>query len=200
MNAKIDISAMQIYTDRLLMRPWQEEDLDDFFNFAHVPGVEEMSGCLHHKSIKDTEIRLNSFIQARNCFALYHKEDKKLIGYLELHGSWAAKDPRFAHLNVTELGTVVAKDYWGYGIAAEAAKAGIHHCFTHLNIDAVTVCHFLENIQSRRVIEKCGFQSMQEDKFYSKNMDKKFMERQYILFKEDYVKTLHERIIPKPHL
>mgnify|MGYP007085942136 CR=1 FL=1 len=44
MNAEIDISNVVLRTERLILRPWQESDLDDFFGYASVDGVGEMAG------------------------------------------------------------------------------------------------------------------------------------------------------------
>ena len=48
MNAEIDISNVRLYTERLLLRPWTQDDLDDLFEYASVPGVGEMAGWEHH--------------------------------------------------------------------------------------------------------------------------------------------------------
>lgn len=39
MNKNIDISNVTLRTERLLLRPWRESDLDDFFEYASVDGV-----------------------------------------------------------------------------------------------------------------------------------------------------------------
>ena len=43
MNAHIDVTNVRIDTDRLILRPWRESDLEDFFEYASVPGVGEMA-------------------------------------------------------------------------------------------------------------------------------------------------------------
>ena len=186
MRAKIDISNTEIRTERLLMRPWVEADLTDLFSYASIPGVGEMAGGHYHKALGDSKKFLDKYIEDKICFALYHLDDQKVIGSLELHGSWAEDDPRFAHLAVTELGTIIAQPYWGQGLGVEVAHAALHYCFDTLGLDAIACCHFVDNHQSRRVIEKCGFSFMQIDTYYSRNMDKEFLERQYIMLKEDF--------------
>lgn len=186
MNIDVNISDTCIETERLLMRAWQVADLADLFAYASVQGVLEAAGRPHHKSIADSERLLQSYIDNKNCFALYHLADSKVIGSLELHGSWAADDLRFAKLSTIELGFIISPDYWGRSYAAEAANAAISHCFSVLGADIVTCCHFVENEQSRRVIEKCGFSFMQEDMYFSKHMNKEFLEKQYILFKYEF--------------
>lgn len=39
MNVYIDISNTILETERLILRPWSQEDLDDFFEYASVDGV-----------------------------------------------------------------------------------------------------------------------------------------------------------------
>ena len=56
-----------------------------------------------------------------------------------------------------EIGYVLSKDYWGQGLMPEAVKAVISWCFESLHYDFLICCHFDWNVQSKRVIEKCGF-------------------------------------------
>jgi ribosomal-protein-alanine N-acetyltransferase len=44
MNATIDISQVVLKTERLILRPWEIADLDDFFEYASVDGVGQMAG------------------------------------------------------------------------------------------------------------------------------------------------------------
>ena len=55
MNAEIDISNVVLRTERLVLRPWRESDLDDFFGYASVDGVGEMAGWSHHKTKEETQ-------------------------------------------------------------------------------------------------------------------------------------------------
>lgn len=56
MNLEIDISNVVIKTERLILRPWKETDLDDFFEYASVDGVGEMAGWPHHKSKEESKL------------------------------------------------------------------------------------------------------------------------------------------------
>ena len=44
MNAPIDAANIRIETERLILRSWRESDLQDFYEYASVPGVGEMAG------------------------------------------------------------------------------------------------------------------------------------------------------------
>lgn len=180
-TVEIDISNAFIETERLILRPWHKEDLQDFYEYASVPGVGEMAGWKHHESIDKSEEILKLFIEGKSTFAVQYKENKKVIGSLGIHGSWTSKDEKYAHLNSKEIGYVLSKKYWGKGLMAEAVKAVINYCFKELGLEALTICHFVENIQSKRVIEKCGFEFVKYDKYYAKGLEKEFDEMQYIL-------------------
>jgi len=47
-NADIDLSGTRIETFRLLVRPFEMGDLNDFYEYAKVPGVGEGAGWLPH--------------------------------------------------------------------------------------------------------------------------------------------------------
>ena len=55
MNEKIDISSKVIETERLLLRPFIESDLEDFYTYASVPGVGERAGWPHHETIETSK-------------------------------------------------------------------------------------------------------------------------------------------------
>jgi len=187
MDITLDLTNIKIETDRLTLRAFCESDLHDFYTYASVPGVGEMAGWSYHKSIEESKKILDMFLESKDVFAIYHKADAKVIGSLGLHNnphSWANEDERYSHLRLKEVGYVLSKDYWGQGLIPEAVKAVIDYGFDKLELEAFSCAHFAENHQSKRVIEKCGFTFVKEDRFYSKLMDKYFDDMTYILLRE----------------
>ena len=156
MDIKIDITGISLETPRLLLRPFTMADMEDFFEYASVPGVGEMAGWNHHESMEDTRRVLEMFLEEKNVFAVVHKEDKKVIGSVGLHVAGTG-GPVYENLPAKEIGYVLSKSYWGQGLMPEAAKAVIQYCFRELKAELMTVGHFQGNDQSKRVIEKCGF-------------------------------------------
>ena len=71
-------------------------------------------------------------------------------------------------INSKEIGFVLSQKYWGLGIMSEAVIKVLHYGFFEENIDSVVCSHFINNIQSKRVIEKCGFryQRKSNDRIY----------------------------------
>ena len=184
MDIQIDISDIKIDTPRLLLRAWQETDVNDFYEYASVEGVGEMAGWKHHESITESKDILRTFIADKNVFALELKSNKKVIGSLGLHNSWANYDETYANLKVKEIGYVLSKAYWGKGLMPEAVNAVINYCFAELGLDALTVGHFVDNVQSKRVIEKNGFTYVSQGEFVAKRLNKTFLEDRYILYRK----------------
>ena len=158
MNAKIDVSNIKIETERLILREFYESDLEDFFEYASVPGVGEMAGWPHHESRDVSKRILTNFIEEKKTFAIVYKENNKVIGSLGVEPySLEEKLSEFFDYQGRGIGYVLSKDYWGKGLMPEAVKAVITYLFDELNYDFLLCSHYDFNDQSRRVQEKCGF-------------------------------------------
>ena len=181
MDINVDITQSKIETDRLILRFWQETDLDDFFEYARVEGVGEMAGWKHHESIDDSRAVLHKFILAKSEFAIVYKENCKVIGAIGLHQSWANDDPSYADLTVKDIGYTLSKDYWGKGLMPEAVKAVIAFAFDTLYLDALTSGHSPTNHQSKRVIEKCGFEYVKTGEYHYIDIEMTTVSMRYIL-------------------
>lgn len=160
MNAFIDITGVEFRTSRLVLRPWRETDLEDFYAYARVDGVGQMAGWLPHKSIEESRNILNSFITHKKVFALEYQG--KAIGSVGIEEYTESDFPELAAKSCRELGFVLAKDLWGQGLMPEAVNAVISWLFSEKKLDVILCCHFDWNTQSARVQEKCGFRPYRE--------------------------------------
>ena len=158
MNALIDITDVKLESPRLILREFKLSDLDDFFEYASVPGVGEMAGWEHHHNKEKSLEILKQFIEGKHVFAIVYKENNKVIGSLGLE-KYGQEDKlsEFFDYKGREIGFVLAKDYWGQGIMPEALNAAIDYSFNVLNLDFLLCGHFDKNNQSQRAQEKCGF-------------------------------------------
>lgn len=162
MNAPIDVTNIRIETERLVLRPWRLEDLEDFYEYARVDGVGQMAGWLPHENREKSLQILRLFIQEKKTFALELKKNHKVIGSLGIEklDAEAAAEEKIGR----EVGYVLSKDYWGRGLMPEAVRAVVAYCFDKLHYDFMVCGHFVWNNQSRRVIEKSGFTFWKEVK------------------------------------
>lgn len=156
MNTPIDISTVTLKTERLILRPWRESDLQDFYEYASVDGVGQMAGWTPHKSIEESKRILDHFIAGKHVFALEYQG--KAIGSLGIEEYSEEYYPELSNISGREIGYVLSKQYWGRGLMPEAVKAVIRYLFDTVKLDFILVGHFDWNKQSARVIEKCGFQ------------------------------------------
>lgn len=155
MNVPIDISNLTLKTNRLLLRPFNYNDLKDFYNYASVSGVGEMAGWNHHKSIEESKEILDMFIKGKKTLALV--KDGKVIGSIGIEEYSEEYLPEYNNSKGREIGCVLSKDYWGKGLMPEAISKVIDYLFNDLNLDFLVYCYFTYNNQSKRVSEKLGF-------------------------------------------
>ncbi len=186
MNVNIDVSSTVLRTKRLVIRPWRQSDLDDFFEYASVDGVGQMAGWPPHKSKEDSQRILDRFIEGKKTFALEY--EGKVIGSLGVEEYKEEKFPELKDKKCREIGYVLSKEYWGKGLMPEAVNEVIRYLFEEENLDIILCGHFLSNSQSARVQEKCGFKHYAYGTFKTKVGTVEDDETN-ILYREDWLKS-----------
>ena len=63
MNKPIDISNVVLRTERLILRPWTLDDVDDMYEYAKVEGVGIWAGWLPHKDKEESRRIVENFIK-----------------------------------------------------------------------------------------------------------------------------------------
>ena len=184
MNPEIDISNVILKTERLLIRPWRQSDLDDFYSYASVDGVGQMAGWKPHKSKEESKIILDMFISHKKTFALEYQG--KVIGSVGIEKYNETHFPEFENKKCREIGYVLSKEYWRQGLMPEALKEVIRFLFENANLDVIFCGHFLWNEQSHRVQEKSGFKHYAFDT-YETAFGTKEENEVNILKREDWV-------------
>ncbi len=147
-----------IETQRLLLRPWREEDAEDMYEYAKDPRVGPNAGWTPHKSLADTRIVIHGFMHDTQCDtrAVILKSEGRAIGSIGLHNRCPRKVRR--NQDEREIGYVLNPAYWGHGYIPEAVNAVLYHALFEMGVNTVWCGHYDFNRNSRRVIEKCGFE------------------------------------------
>lgn len=156
MNGEFNAKRVCLETERLILRPWQESDLEDLYEYASVDGVGQMAGWTSHKDMEESRNILRCFIRDNHTLAIQDKESGKVIGSIGLE-PLRNMDNFLDSLLGREVGYVLSKAYWGMGLMPEAVRAVIDYCFYTLGYDFLACGYFHWNSQSRRVNEKLGF-------------------------------------------
>ncbi len=172
-----------LYTQRLILRPFEMEDLEDFYDYAKNPNVGPLAGWDAHTDKVQTAKALIRFIEGDEVLAIVERDSKKVIGSIGLHNRYNIKNNR-----VKSLGYVLREDRWGKGYMTEAAKEVVRYGFCELNAEMISVGHFDFNARSKRVIEKLGFIFEGHMRNFYEYKDELYGESFYSLTKEEYLK------------
>ena len=184
MNKPIDISNLVLKTERLILRPWTLDDVDDMYEYAKVEGVGIWAGWLPHKDREESKNIVEGFIKHKKVLAIECKG--KVIGSLGIE-TYEEKDfPELENLQAREMGFVLSKDYWGKGLMTEAVTEVIRYLFEDELLDAITCCYYVQNNRSARVQEKCGFEFVR-DSVHETTFGEKRDAKCNILTREKYV-------------
>lgn len=142
-------------TERLILRRMEKSDYKDVFAYASDARVSEYLLWSPHTDISQTKSYL------RNIDAKYKRAefydwgivyDGSLIGTVGFTSLDTAN-------NVGEIGYVLSSKYWGLGIAVEAAERIIEFGFSQLNLDRIEARYMVENLASRRVLDKLSMKN-----------------------------------------
>ena len=161
---------MNMETERLILRPWREDDAENLFAFAKNPAVGPIAGWPPHTSVENSREIIRNVLAVNETYAVCLKTDNKAIGSIGLMiGTQSNLD-----LPETEgeIGYWIGVPFWGMGLIPEATKELIRHAFVDLNLETLWCGYFEGNAKSKRVQEKCGFVYHHTNKdIYWKMMD-----------------------------
>jgi ribosomal-protein-alanine N-acetyltransferase len=149
-----DGTPVPIRTERLILRDFVIEDLDDTMA---VVGDPEVTRSLSFDTKTRTEqrgllteqiARAQQLPRSEYYLAITGVETGGLLGFVRL-GLGPHKSAK--------LGYALRRSAWGKGYATEAAHAIVCFGFTHLDLHRVTAACGPDNLASIRVAEKLGF-------------------------------------------
>jgi RimJ/RimL family protein N-acetyltransferase len=156
-------------TERLILRPFTEDDVDNLFALDSDPDVVKfatMTGKPTEYTVIKKEI-LPRFIRYHEVFGNYsywaviEKSSQEFIGWIHFRPN--LENPAAPNIEEIELGYRFKKSTWGKGYATEGARELICKGFTEWNVKRVIATALVENIGSVRVMEKVG---LKFEKYY----------------------------------
>lgn len=140
-------------TERLILRGWLLDDLDDLYEYAKNADVGVMQGWKPHESKDESLAVLNDFIADDENWAIMLKENNKVIGSIK-----TSPDENRGKYYAKYVSYVLSTSYWGRGYVTEGLNRIIQYVFEEMKIDLLSAFHFPHNNRSKRVLERCGFQ------------------------------------------
>lgn len=143
-------------TERFILRQIRESDAPALFQIFSDLIAMQYYGREPHQTIEDTRAfvqRMQGFYEQRSairwCVTL--KEEDTVIGTCSFHRF----DPGFHHV---ETGYDLNRAYWRQGIMTEAMTAVLNYGFTMLNFHRIEAIIDPQNIASKSLLLKLGFQ------------------------------------------
>ena len=142
-------------TERLILRRQVPSDLDDLWALYCDPEITKYipdSPRTRDEAREELEWHMNGHLRNPDLglWATIYKESGKFIGRCGLL-PWTIEEQ-----HEVEVAYTIARDYWGQGLATEAAQAILHYGFEKVNLIRLVSLIEPENIASQRVAEKIG--------------------------------------------
>jgi RimJ/RimL family protein N-acetyltransferase len=139
-------------TDRLLLRPFQDQDLPAWADLNADPEVMEFLGPPLTRGQSDAIAAASNRrheIEGIGFLAIERLSDGALLGTAGLQREpWYPDD--------LELGWRLARKYWGNGYATEAARSWVDYAFTDLDLPRVISITDAPNRKSIAVMQRIG--------------------------------------------
>jgi len=177
-----------IETKRLRFRDVCMRDLDDLYSWACKDEVAQSTTWKTHKTKEKSKRIINEWLtkyrQGKTApWGIVLKENNRLIGT----GGFVEYVPEHRR---AIIGYSLDSTYWGKGYATEAAKAFIEYGIKHLKLNRIESIVRVDNIASRRVMEKAGMSYEFTSRGYWRMKDELQSIHQYSILKKDIVHRL----------
>lgn len=150
-------------TERLILRKFETSDADAVFRLRSDADVMRFIREPQNRDETKKWIELVSKYWASDRIgfcAVVDKQTEKLCGWC---GLWRLKET-----GETEVGYAVDKEFWGRGLATEAARKLLEYGFEVLNLGEIVAVARPDNRGSRRVMEKLGMSYDYTGEFYGR--------------------------------
>ena len=126
----------ELQTQRLLLRDFSMEDLDDFYAYCANPDVGIHAGWPAHQNKEQSEKVLRRMMESGEYWAVCERESGRNIGLVRLHPDERRKrSPQ----NALAMSYLLAKEQWGKGYMTEALREVLRHAFEEMGLALISV-------------------------------------------------------------
>jgi len=167
---------------RLRLRPWRDEDLPAFAALNADPELMEfMPKCLTREESDAMSGRIREGL-TRCGFGLWAVE---VFGVSEFIGFTGLSVPSYeTHFTpCVEIGWRLARKFWGFGYATEAAGLALDYGFQVAGLEEIVSFTFVGNLRSRKVMERLGMTYSAGDDFEHPRLEPGHRLRPHVLYR-----------------
>jgi RimJ/RimL family protein N-acetyltransferase len=177
-----DVWGRSLRTERLLLRPWRASDLAPFAEMnADARVMEHMPATLTAAESAALAARLGADLQTRafGAWAVEAIGVAPFIGFVGLHE--ATLEAPFSPC--IEIAWRLARDAWGHGYAAEAARAVLDDGFVRLGFNEILAWTVPANHRSRRLMDRLGMRHSPDEDFDHPRLPEGHPLRRHVLYR-----------------
>ena len=143
-----------ITTERTILRPWRDEDLDAFADMLADPEVQADAGgpVDRDAAARKMDRYRSAYDRLGHCRWVVSDRAGDFLGYVGIMpiDDWHPRAPN------VEIGWRLVRRAWGSGIATEAARASLADGFARFSFPEVLSYTAPDNTRSQAVMRKLG--------------------------------------------
>jgi RimJ/RimL family protein N-acetyltransferase len=172
---------MELETPRLVLRQWKDQDYSKFADLNADTSVMEFFP--KHLSRIESDNIANKFraLIDKHGWGFWAIELKKTGEFIGFTGLYAPKDI-LPFSPCVEIGWRLLKEFWGFGVAPEAAKEALQFAFSSLELNEVVSFATVNNLKSQSVMRKIGMENSNQN-FMHPDIDPGSPLYEHVLFK-----------------
>lgn len=118
---------MTLETERLILRPWKEDDAESLYKYAKNPEVGPIAGWPVHTSVENSREIIKSVLAADETYAVCLREDNVAIGSIGL--ITPAQSHTKAADDEIEIGYWIGVPILGAGLDSRSSSSFTEACF-----------------------------------------------------------------------
>lgn len=150
---------IKLETKRLILRPINENDAQNFYEMDSNPKVHIYLGNNPVTSIEQSKSKIEGVLQQYKDFgvgrlAMEKKDTGEFIGWSGLKSERELRK----EFDYYDLGYRLKEEFWGNGYATEAAIASLDYGFNDLKLKEICAAADVNHIASNTILKKIGMQ------------------------------------------
>ena len=151
---------VHVETDRIVLREIKEDDVEEMFALDSNPEVHRYLGNRPINN-RDEARKIISHIRRQYVefgigrWALIEKSSNSFAGWAGLKWETGLRADAYY-----DLGYRLKQEYWGRGLATEAAFESLRYGFEKMNPQKIGAAAHIENKVSNRILRKLGFKHL----------------------------------------
>ena len=153
----IGMETRELHSDRLTLRLVQRQDAQALREMLRDPEVTKPAGFLPIETEEEFESFFSGLTAYHTGMAILAGDT--VIGYCRVNKE-QLEQPEYADKKLVSLGFVIGKPYQNQGYGTEMLKTIT--AYLKERFDYCVADHFVENVPSRRVIEKAGYRYLED--------------------------------------